>query len=164
MRALVLSGLLALPLAAPALAADGMIHQTADGSVEETVEAFTKVLNDKGATVFATVDHAAGALWADMELPPATLVLFGNPRIGTPLMQAAPTMGSELPMRVLFYEGDDGRTYIAYHDMDVIAAKHGIPADHPALIKAKGALRNLTGAVAASTEEEDETGDGQDDG
>ena len=149
MRALVLSSLLALADIAPALASDGMIHQTAPGSVEETVEAFTDVLREKGATLFAAVDHAAGAASVDMELPSATLVLFGNPRIGTPLMQAAPTMGADLPMRVLFYEGEDGKTYIAYHDMDAIAEKHGIPADHPALVKAKGALRNLTGAVAA---------------
>jgi len=152
MRMIALSSLTTLAIAAavPALASDGMIHQTAEGSVEETVEAFTDLLAEKGATVFATVDHAAGAEWADMELAPATLVLFGNPRIGTPLMQAAPTMGAELPMRVLFYEGEDGKTFIAYHDMDAIAEKHGIPADHPALVKAKGALRNLTGAVAES--------------
>lgn len=151
MRALALSTLVAFAaalVAAPALADKGMIHQTAPGTVEETVEAFTKVLGEKGATIFATVDHAAGAEWVDMKLAPATLVLFGNPRIGTPLMQAAPTMGADLPMRVLFYEGEDGRTNIAYHDMDAIAATHGIPADHPALVKAKSALRNLTGAVA----------------
>lgn len=151
MRALALSALIALaPL--PVLAGDGMIHQTASGSVEETVDAFTALLKKKGATIFATVDHAAGAEWVDMEMAPATMVLFGNPRIGTPLMQAAPTMGADLPMRVLFYEGDDGKTYIAYHDMDAIASNHGIPADHPALIKAKGALRNLTGAVAEKPE------------
>jgi len=149
MRSFALSSLAAVTmLAAPAFAKDGMIHQSASGNVEDTVTAFTELLAKKGATVFATVDHAAGAEWVDMKLAPSTLVIFGNPRIGTPLMEAAPTMGADLPLRVLFYEGEDGKTYIAYHDMDVIAAQHGIPADHPALVKAKGALRNLTGAVA----------------
>ncbi len=133
---------------ASALAGDGVIHQTSSSSVEETVEAFVKVLESKGATVFAKVDHAAGAEWVDMELSPATLVIFGNPKIGTPLMQAAPTMGIDLPLRVLFYEGEDGKTHIAYHDLDEVAKLHGVPSDHPALAKAKGALANLTGAVA----------------
>ncbi len=149
MRLLSLSCCLAAAIAAtPAIAGDGMIHQKASGSVSETVAAFTKILESKGATVFATVDHAKGAAKVDMALAPATLVIFGNPKIGTPLIQAAPTMGADLPLRVLFYEDSDGNTHIAYHDLGKIAAQHGIPADHPALAKAKGALKNLTGAVA----------------
>ena len=132
----------------PAFAKDGMIHQTASTDVAETVEAFTKLLESKGATVFATVEHAKGAEKVDMDLAPATLVIFGNPKLGTPLMQAAPTMGIDLPMRVLFYAGKDGKTHIVYHDIGEVAAAHGVPADHPALMKAKGALKNLTGAVA----------------
>jgi len=153
MRALVLSALIAVPLfAAPVAAKDGMIHQMAPGSGADTVDAFTKVLESKGATVFATVDHAKGAAKADMDLAPATLVIFGNPRIGTPLMQAAPTMGADLPLRVLFYEDADGMTHIVYHDLDKVAAEHGIAADHPALAKAKGAMKNLTAAVAKQPE------------
>lgn len=149
MRAFALSSALALTiLAAPALAKDGMIHQMASTDVAETVEAFTKVLESKGATVFAVVDHAKGAGKVDLEMAPATLVIFGNPKIGTPLMQAAPTMGVDLPLRVLFYEDADGKTHIAYHDLDKVAAEHGVPADHPALAKAKGAMKKLTGAVA----------------
>lgn len=149
MRSLVLSGLaVATMLATPVLAAGDMIHQTAPGSVADTVGAFTKVLEEKGATVFAVVDHAAGAEKADMTLAPATLVIFGNPKIGTPLMQASPTMGLDLPLRVLFYEDADGKTHIVYHDPDEMAGDHGIPEDHPALAKAKGAIKALTGAVA----------------
>jgi uncharacterized protein (DUF302 family) len=150
MRSIVFSTLFtgAIALAAPALAgAGGMIHQTASTTVEETVDAFVELLKSKGATVFAEIDHSAGALSVDMEIPASTLVVFGNPRIGTPLMEAAPTMGADLPLRVLFYE-EEGKTHIVYHDLDPVAKLHGIPADHPALIKAKGALRNLTGAVA----------------
>ena len=135
-------------LATPALAKEGMIHQTATTDVAETVAAFEKVLKSKGATVFAVVEHANGAASVDMELAPTTLVIFGNPKLGTPLMQASPTMGIDLPMRVLFYADEDGKTHIVYHDMDRVAEEHGVPTDHPALVKAKGALRNLTGAVA----------------
>ena len=138
----------AMIFAAPAVAGDGMIHQTSSSSVEDTVDAFVKILETKGATVFAKVDHAKGASKAGMDLSPTTLVIFGNPKIGTPLMQAAPTMGVDLPLRVLFYEGDDGKTHIAYHDLDKVAAQHGVPAEHPALAKAKGAMAKLTGAVA----------------
>ena len=135
-------------MATSALAGDGMVHQTSSSSVQETVDSFVEVLASKGATLFARVDHSAGALSADMELGPNTLVIFGNPKIGTPLMQAAPTMGIDLPLRVVFYEGEDGKTHIVYPDLEKIAKQHGVPADHPALTKAKGAMAKLTGAVA----------------
>lgn len=149
MRSKILSVLAATAMmVTPALAGDGMIHQMSSSSVEDTVDSFVKVLESKGATVFARVDHAAGAKKVDMEMSPATLVIFGNPKIGTPLMQAAPTMGVDLPLRVLFYADEDGKTHIAYHDLDKVAEQHGVPADHPALAKAKGAMAKLTGAVA----------------
>lgn len=145
---LLAASIIAAPVLANAAGKDGMIRQTASTNVSETVEAFKKVLENKGATVFAIVDHAKGAEKVDLDLSPAKLVIFGNPKIGTPLMQAAPTMGLDLPLRVLFYEDEDGKTQIVYHDLDAVAAGHGVPADHPALMKAKGAMKNLTAAVA----------------
>ncbi len=134
----------------PALADghSGMVMQTAKGTVSETEAAFVALVQKKGATVFAQVDHAAGAQKVDLALKPSRVVIFGNPKIGTPLMQAAPSAGLELPLKVLFFEDEEGQTVIAYPDLNDMAKRHGIPADHPALMKAKGALAKLTGAVA----------------
>ena len=135
-------------LAAPALAKEGMIHQTATTDVAETVAAFEKVLKSKGATVFAIVEHANGAASVDMELAPATLVIFGNPKLGTPMMQAAPSMGAELPMKAHFTGGEDGGTIVTYTDIKAVAERHGVPTDHEAVQKAAKALDGLTGAIA----------------
>jgi len=149
MRALAFTSFLAIAtLALPATAEDGMIFKTASTDVAETVEAFTDILAKKGATVFAVIEHHNGAASVDLEMPSNTVVIFGNPRMGTPLMQASPTMGLDLPLRVVFYEDEDGKTQIVYHDLDMIAKGHGVPDDHPALVKAKNAIRNLTDAVA----------------
>ena len=138
----------ALPAIAENHAPDALIVQSASASVADTVEKFVTILESKGATVFAVVDHAAGAEKAGMELPPATLVIFGNPKIGTPLMQSAPQMGLDLPLRVLFRDAGDGSTEIVYRDIGAVAAAHGVPADTAALGKATKALAGLTGAVA----------------
>ncbi len=149
MRALALTSFLAAAiLAVPATAEEGMIFKTASTDVAETVEAFTSILAKKGATVFAVIEHHNGAASVDLEMKPNTVVVFGNPKMGTPLMQASPTIGLDLPLRVVFYEDEDGKTQIVYHDLDAIAKEHGVPNDHPALMKAKGAIRNLTDAVA----------------
>lgn len=134
----------------PALADghSGMVTQAAKGTVAQTEAAFVALVQKKGATVFAQVDHTAGAEKVGQALKPSRVVIFGNPKIGTPLMQAAPSAGLELPLKVLFFENGEGVTTIAYPDLDDMAARHGIPADHPALMKAKGALANLTAAVA----------------
>lgn len=139
-----------LAVAAPAAAeaADGAQEKHATTSVAETVDAFVAVLEKKGATVFSVVDHTAGAQKAGMELAPATLVIFGNPKIGTPMMQAAPSMGIDLPMKALFLDDGDGGTRILYTDIAIVAARHGLAWDHPAVTKAAGALDGLTSAVA----------------
>lgn len=126
----------------------GMIVQNASASVDDTVAKFLNVLEIKGATVFAVVDHAKGAAKVEMSMPAATLVIFGNPKLGTPMMQAAPDMALELPLKVLFRESSEGKTEIVYRDIRTIAAQNGMPADNPTLGKAEKALAGLTGAVA----------------
>ena len=144
------AGFAAILIAAqPGFAApEGTKEKHASTSVAETVAAFTAVLEKKGATVFATVDHAKGAAGIGTEIPPSTLVIFGNPKIGTPMMEAAPSMGIELPLKALFHEGEDGKTVILYTDIAAVAARHGIDADHKAVQMAGKALEGLTGAVA----------------
>ncbi len=77
-----------------------------------------------------------------------TLVILGNPKIGAPAMLDGPTMGLDVPLRVLVFEDSDGETYLIYHDPAEVAEDHGLPSDHPAIQRMQGALKKLTGAAA----------------
>jgi len=151
LKTLIATAAVAIALAVPASAQDapaGALMKTSSMSVSETVDAFLAVLGRKGATVFAIVDHAKGAASVDMEIKPATLVIFGNPKLGTPLMQAAPSMAVAVPLRAAFIEGEDGKTHIVYTDIAKIAEDHGIDPSSDAVQNVAKALNGLTNAVA----------------
>ena len=109
-----------------------------------TVERLTAEIRARGLTVFAEVDHAAGAAAAGLALRPTVLVLFGNARGGTPLMQSAQTLGLDLPLRALVWQDGKGRTWISCHDLAELAAFHGVP---PALDSAVDGLSRALGAI-----------------
>ena len=77
------------------------------------------------------------------------MLMFGNPKLGTPALQASATMGLDLPLRVLVYEQDDGKVVVTYHDPASVAKAHGMSADHAVIKKMRGALNKLTGAAVA---------------
>jgi uncharacterized protein (DUF302 family) len=79
-----------------------------------------------GMTVFARIDHAAGAATAGMNLRPAEVLIFGNPKGGTPLMQVAQTLGIDLPLKVLVWQDEGGKTWIGYNDPRWLARRHGV--------------------------------------
>lgn len=129
-------------------AAAGMITVSSPHGVSETIDRLAAAIEKAGAKVFARVDHGAGAESVGQSIGASQLLIFGNPKLGTPVMAAAPTAGLDLPLRVLAYEGPDG-TVMVYHDPADLAAAHGVPADHPVIGKMTGALGKLTGAAAA---------------
>jgi len=88
-----------------------------------------------GMTVFARIDHEAGAAEAGMSLRPTEVLIFGNPKGGTPLMQAAQTMGIDLPLKALVYQDEAGKTWIAYNDPRWLAARHGAARGHEKLLE-----------------------------
>ncbi|PQO22697.1 camphor resistance protein CrcB [Rhodobacteraceae bacterium WD3A24] len=116
--------------------------------VEETVTRLTEAAEEAGANVFARVPHSAGAESIGEELAPMTLVIFGNPRVGTPALQADPLAGLVLPLRVLVYEDDAGAVWLAYEDPAEMLTRYDIPADHPVIGRIEDALEGLTGAAA----------------
>ena len=97
----------------------------------ETKARLLTVLKDRGVTVFADIPHAKGAAQAGLVLPYSNLVIFGKPDAGTPLMQAAPTAGIDLPMKALVWQDADGVTWLSYNDPRWIAARHGIGGRPP---------------------------------
>jgi uncharacterized protein (DUF302 family) len=116
-------------------------------SVSETADRFVSEAEGAGAIVFARVDHSAGAQAVGEDLPPTTLVIFGNPRIGTPILQADRRAGLDLPLRVLIWE-EDGSTMLGYEDPDALRERYAIEGADEALEAMKGALENLTTAAS----------------
>lgn len=94
----------------------------------DTLTRLRKTLTDKGMTIFATIDHQAAARAAGLTMQPATVVIFGNPTGGTPLMQAAPDFALELPLKALVREDEHGKTWLVYEPVSSLEGRHGLPA------------------------------------
>ncbi|MBG6154313.1 uncharacterized protein (DUF302 family) [Labrenzia sp. EL_159] len=139
--------LLALFLASSTMVAKAadtdLVKVPSPHSVEQTADNLVAAVEKAGAKVFARVDHAAGGKSVDMEIPANQVVIFGNPKLGTPVIRDAPEAGLDLPIRVAIIETDNG-TILVYHAPASLAAAHGLPADHPSIGKMTGALKNLT--------------------
>ena len=134
--------------ALPACASD-LITKSSPHSVGDTADNLVAAVEGAGAKVFARVDHAAGAANIGSSLRPTQMVMFGNPKLGTPALQAAQTAGLDLPLRVVIYEDASGQTMVTYHDPASLARDHGIPGNAEVLTKMTGALNNLTNAAIA---------------
>ncbi|WP_372611111.1 DUF302 domain-containing protein [Aquicoccus sp.] len=135
----------------PSLAVGEIVNVKAERSVAETMDALEAAVNEAGATIFARVDHAGGAASAGMELAPEELLIFGNPQLGTPAMQADPLAGLHLPLQVLVYQDDAGQVWLAYEDpAATLSELQGISDDAPYLAKMSGALENLTKRAAGN--------------
>lgn len=115
-------------------------------SVGETMDRLEQVVTGKGLTVFARIDHQANAKKIGMEMPASQVLIFGNPKMGTLIMQGNPAAGLDLPLRVVVYSGDDGRTWVSYHNPQEIGETFNL-AGNKALNKAEGALSKLTNAA-----------------
>lgn len=113
----------------------------------ETVDALLAALEQRGITVFARIDHAAGAREAGMELPPQDVVLFGNPRAGTPLMQSDPRVGIELPLRMLVWQADDG-VLVGHNDPRELSGGYDLDG-HEAVLEQMAALLQRLAEEAA---------------
>lgn len=131
-----------------AFAAQGLVRLASPHSVEQTTERFVDQARQRGLTIFKRVDHAAGAASVGKDLRPTRVVIFGNPKAGTPLMQCAQSMGIDLPMKALVWEAADGQVWVGYNDLDHLAARHGIEDCAP-LPKIKRLLAALTEATVA---------------
>jgi len=97
-------------------------------SFDDTLSRLRTTLTGKGMSIFATIDHRAGAREAGLDMPPTTVVIFGSPKGGTPLMLAAPDVALDLPLRVLVREDDKGQVWLVYDPVATLEGRHGLPA------------------------------------
>ena len=108
---------------------NGLITLASRYSVRETMDRLTTAITSAGLLVFARIDHAAGAAQVGMELRPTELLIFGNPRGGTPLMQDRQTAGIDLPIKALAWEDEEGKVWLTYNEAKWLAARHELGAN-----------------------------------
>jgi uncharacterized protein (DUF302 family) len=110
---------------------------------KETIDRLQTEIRARGMTIFARIDHAAGAAGAaeaGLELRPTELIIFGNARGGTPLMQAAQTVGIDLPLKMLVWQDPEHKTWLSYNEPGWIAQRHGVTESEPTVMKMAAAL------------------------
>ena len=110
-------------------AGNGIIDKASNHSVDETVEKLKGILQAKGVTVFALVDHSGAAAKVGLKMPPTKLLIFGNPKAGTPLMVAAPSSAIDLPLKILIWEDVRGRVWLSYNSPAYLQERHGFPPE-----------------------------------
>lgn len=130
-----------------AWAADGLVTLKSHFDVVQTEQRLVAALEGAGMRVFARIDHAAGADKAGLTLEPTRVVLFGNPKVGTRLMQCSRSAAIDLPMKMLIWEAD-GETFIGYNSARYLARRHAISGCDDVLKKVAGALAKFAGRAA----------------
>ncbi|MEM7724134.1 MAG: DUF302 domain-containing protein [Pseudomonadota bacterium] len=131
-----------------AMAETGMQHVAAEGSVAEVADRLSAIVEEAGARVMARIDHGAGAVSVDSDIGGSELVIFGNPQVGTPVMEQDRLAGFFLPLRVLVYEDEDGAVWLAYQEPSEMLAPLGDVAESEAAGRLGGALARFTEAAA----------------
>jgi uncharacterized protein (DUF302 family) len=117
-------------------AAAGLITRPSKYSVKDSIGRIESIAASKGMTIFARIDQKAEAAKVNIEMRPTQVLLFGNPRAGTPLMLAAPTIAIDLPLRVAAWEGESGAVWVAYNSPDYLKERHHVP---------EGLMQNISG-------------------
>ncbi|HHO68878.1 MAG TPA: DUF302 domain-containing protein [Gammaproteobacteria bacterium] len=125
----------------PAWGAEGLLQVKSPHGVSETLDRFEQAVRNKGMTVFTRIDHAAGAARVGKVLRPTELLIFGNPNIGTLLMQSNQTAAIDLPMKALAWKDAQGQVWLAWNDPAWIARRHGISDRDAVVAKMQKALR-----------------------
>ena len=145
-RAFVTVLLVVLPCCA--WGADGVIAVKSPHQVGDTLDRLEMLVTEKGMTVFARIDHAAGAAKAGMVLRPTQLLIFGNPKGGTPFMVCAQTVAIDLPLKMLAWQDESGQVWLAYNDPVFLAKRHGA-RDCPVVHKIAAALAGFAALAVA---------------
>lgn len=146
MRLIRAVALLSVGVVPAAWSADGVVTLKTAHSPKETIDRLEKIAKDKGMTVFARVDHAAGASKVGKTLRPTVLLIFGNPQGGTPLMECAQTAGIDLPMKAMAWQDRSGQVWVGYNDPEWIAKRH----EARGCAAASGLKKALSGLVEAA--------------
>ncbi|NOZ53349.1 MAG: DUF302 domain-containing protein [Gammaproteobacteria bacterium] len=130
---------------------DGLVTLKSKYSVKQTLDKLSDVLTEKGVTIMARISHTDGAKKAKLSLRPTVLLIFGNPVLGSPLMQSNQTVGIDLPMKALAWQDKKGQVWLTYNDPAYFARRHGVGDRDAVILKMSNALKKFA-AVATGTQ------------
>lgn len=136
--------LLLFLLSTAVIADNGLITKPSVYSVAETLDRFENIASKKGITIFARVNHAQGAKKAGLTLAPTEVLIFGNPKLGTPLLLSQRTVAIDLPLKAIAWKDKEGKVWLAYNSPDYIAKRHGIEDKQAVIKKMTGALNKFS--------------------
>ncbi len=125
---------------------NGIVNLPSPHTVDEIVEKLQNILQAKQVTVFALVDHSGEAAKAGMKMPPTKLVIFGNPKAGTPLMLASPSIAIDLPLKILVWQDAQGKVWVSFNSPAYLQERHNLP---PELLQNIGVVEALARQAAA---------------
>jgi uncharacterized protein (DUF302 family) len=108
---------------------EGVINAPSNYSVDQTVEKLKGILQAKGVTLFALVDHSGEAERVGIKMRPTKLLIFGSPKAGTPLMLATPSIAIDLPLKILVWEDNQGKVWVSYNSIAYLQERHGVPQE-----------------------------------
>ena len=149
MKKYVLAVLTNLVFVMPAMTAEGVISVESNHSVGETADRLEGILKEKGMKVFNRIKHSDGANSVGVQLNPTELVIFGNPKVGAPLMKCQQTVAIDLPQKALIWQDDGGKVWITYNEPGYLQSRHSISGCEEVLSKVEKALAGITNAAAA---------------
>lgn len=151
MKKIILTALLILLIAIPGAAvaaADGVINLQSAFSVTETADRMESILKKKGMTIFNRIKHSEGAAKVGIKLRDTQLIIFGNPKAGSPLMKCQQSVALDLPQKALIWEGDKKNVWISYNDPRYLQKRHNLTGCDEVLSKIEKALAGITKAAA----------------
>jgi uncharacterized protein (DUF302 family) len=122
------------------MAGNGLLQVASPYTVDETVDRLKSILAQRGVQVFALIDHSGEAEKVGLKMRPTKLLIFGNPKGGTPLMVAAPTLAIDLPLKALVWEDEGGKVWITHNNPEYLQQRHRVPEDLIKNIAVVGAL------------------------
>jgi uncharacterized protein (DUF302 family) len=111
------------------MSGNGLLQVASPYTVDETVKRLESVLAERGVKVFIVIDHSGEAEKVGMKMRPTKVVIFGNPKGGTPLMVAAPTLAIDLPLKALVWEDESGKVWVSYNSPEYLQQRHGVPEE-----------------------------------
>lgn len=132
-----------------AMADNGLVNVKSNHGVKETADRLESALQKKGMTIFDRINHAAGAEKVGKELRPTELVIFGNPKVGTPLMQCGQTMAIDLPQKALIWQDETGQVWFTYNEPEYLAKRHNTKGCLEVIKKIQNVLANFSSAATA---------------
>ena len=150
MKKIILIALTIFFIAVPAAASDGLINVPSAFNVEETADRMESVLHEKGMTIFIRIKHSEGAAKVGLELRKTELIIFGHPKVGSPLMKCRQSVAIDLPQKALIWEDDNAKVWISYNDPRYLEKRHNIVGCDEVISKIEKALAGI--AKSASVE------------